>query len=135
MHGEDLLVNDGGNWQAVEAIREGLPQLDIVPSLALVVETVDAVDGRALMVATQDEEVLGILDLVREEQADGFQRLFASINVISEEEVVCFWWETAVLEQAEEVVVLAVYVTANLQTVLKPITLSELRLSCAHGMY
>ena len=44
MHGEDLLINDGGNGQAVEAVGEGLPQLDVVSSLALIVETVDAVD-------------------------------------------------------------------------------------------
>ena len=44
MHGEDLLVNDGGNGQAVEAVGEGLPQLDVVSSLALIVKTVDAVD-------------------------------------------------------------------------------------------
>ena len=25
VHGEDLLVNDGGNWEAIEAIRERLP--------------------------------------------------------------------------------------------------------------
>ena len=44
MHGEDLLVNDGGNGQAVEAVGEGLPQLDVVSSLALIVKAVDAVD-------------------------------------------------------------------------------------------
>lgn len=64
VHSKDLLINDGGDRQAVKAVRERLPQLDVVPTLALVVETVDAVDRGALMVATQDEEVLGILDLV-----------------------------------------------------------------------
>jgi hypothetical protein len=38
--------------------------LDVVPSLALVVKPVDAVNGSALVVAAQDEEVLGVLDLV-----------------------------------------------------------------------
>lgn len=64
MHCEDLLVDDCCNRQAVEAVRERLPQLDIVPSLTLVVEAVDAVDGGAFVVATQDEEVFGIFDLV-----------------------------------------------------------------------
>ena len=41
MHGEDLLVDDGGNWEAVEAVGKGLPELDVVSSLALVVEAVD----------------------------------------------------------------------------------------------
>lgn len=71
MHGENLLVNDGSNWQAVEAVRECLPQLDVVPPLALIVEPVDAVDRGAFMVTAKDEEVLGVFDLVRQEQADG----------------------------------------------------------------
>jgi len=36
MHRENLLVNDGGDWQAVEAIGKRLPQLDVVPPLAWV---------------------------------------------------------------------------------------------------
>lgn len=64
MHGEDLLIDNGRNWQTVEAVGERLPQLDVVPPLALVVEPVDPVDGRALVVTTEDEEVLGVLDLV-----------------------------------------------------------------------
>ena len=35
------------------------------------------------MVATKDEEVLGVLDLVGEEQADGLERLLAAIDVIT----------------------------------------------------
>ena len=73
VHGENLLVNDGSNGQAVEAVGEGLPQLDVVSSLALVIETIDTVDGGAFVVATEDEEVLGVPDLVGEEQADGLE--------------------------------------------------------------
>ncbi len=71
MHGEDLIVDDGCDGQAVEAVRKCLPQLDVVSALALVVEAVDAVDARALVVTSEYEEVLGVLDLVGEEQADG----------------------------------------------------------------
>jgi hypothetical protein len=115
VHGEDLLVNDGGDGQAVEAVGEGLPQLDVVATLALIVEAVDAVDGRALVVAAQDEEVLGILDLVGEQQADGLERLLAAIYVVAEEEVVGLGREAAVLEEAEEVIILPVDIAANLR--------------------
>lgn len=64
VHGEDLLVNDGCDGQAVEAIREGLPQLDVVPPFALVIKSVDSIDRGALVVAAQDEKVLRVLDLV-----------------------------------------------------------------------
>ncbi len=114
MHGEDLLVNDRCDWQAVEAVRKCLPQLDVVASLALVVKSVDAVDGGALVVAAENEEVLWILDLVREKQADGFERLLAAVDIVAEEEVVCLWWEAAIFKQAQKIVVLAVDVAADL---------------------
>jgi hypothetical protein len=98
VHGEDLLVNDGGNRQAVEAVGESLPQLDVVSSLALVVEAIDTVDGGALVVATQNEEVLGVLDLVCEEQADGLERLLTTVDVVTEEKVIGLWGETAVFK-------------------------------------
>ena len=108
VHGEDLLINDSRNWQAVEAIRKCLPQLDVVPPLALVVKTVDTVDRRALVVAAQDEEVLWVLDLVRKEEANGLEGLLPAVHVIAQEEVVRLGREAAVLEQSEQVVVLAV---------------------------
>lgn len=116
MHGEDLLVNDRRDREAVEAVRECLPQLDVVTSLALVVETIDAVDRRAFVVAAQDEEVLWVLDLVREQKADGLQRLLSSINVIAEEKVVGFRRETTVFEQAQKIIILSMDITADLET-------------------
>lgn len=115
MHGENLLVDDGGNRKAVEAVGEGLPELDVVPSLALIVETVYTVDGSALVVAAQDEKVFRVLDLVRQQQADGFEGLLAAVDVIAEEEVVGLRREAAILEQSQEIVVLAVDIAANLE--------------------
>ena len=86
MHAEDFLVDDGGYGEAVKAICEGFPKFDVVTSLALVVETIYAVDGRALVVSSQNKKVFGILNLVRQQQADGFQRLFPSIDVITAKE-------------------------------------------------
>ena len=116
MHGEDLLVDDSGDRQAVEAIGKRLPKLDVVAALALVVEAVDAVDGGALVVASQDKKVLGILDLVGQEEADGLERLLAAVNVVAEEEIVGLWREAAVLEETQQVIVLSVNVAANLGT-------------------
>lgn len=114
MHGEDLLVDDCCDRQAVEAVRKCLPELDVVSAFAFIVEAVDSVDGGTLVVSAKDEEVFGVLDLVREEQADGFQGLLASIHVITEEEVVRFGREAAILEQAEEIVVLTMNVATDL---------------------
>lgn len=115
MHGEDLLINDGGNGQAVEAVGKSLPKLDVVAPLALVVETVDTVDGRALVVAAQNEEVLGVFDLVCQQKADGLERLLATVDVVTEEEVVRLRREATVFEETEKIVVLAVDITADLK--------------------
>lgn len=114
MHGEDFFVNDGGDRQAVEAICESLPELDVVPSLALIVEPVYAVDRGAFVVTAQDEKVFGVLDLVGQQEADGLERLLATINVIAEEEVVGLGGEAAVLEQSQKIVILTVDISANL---------------------
>lgn len=114
MHGKDLLINNGRNWQAVEAVGKCLPQFDVVASLAFVVEPIDAVDGGTFVVTAKDEEVLRVLDLVCEKQADGLERLLTPIYVVAEEEVVGLGWEASILEEAKEVVVLSVNVTADL---------------------
>lgn len=88
VHAKNLLVNNGRDRQAVEAVGERLPQLDVVSPLALVVEAVDAVDRGALVISSQDEEVLGVLDLVSKQEADRLERLLAAVDVVAEEEVV-----------------------------------------------
>ena len=65
-------------------------------------------DVRALVVPPQHEEVLRVLDFVCEKKTYGFPGLFTAIDVVSQEQVVGFWREAAVLEQSEQVVVLAV---------------------------
>lgn len=141
MAAEDLLINDGRNREAVEAVSESLPQLYVEPaftwgggkhshtrlepvcwfplrlcgftSLTLVVETVDAVDRGALVVAPEQEEVLWIFDLVGQQETDGFQRLFPPVHVVSQEQVVGFWREAAVLKQPQQVCVLAMDVACK----------------------
>jgi hypothetical protein len=46
MNAEDLARNDSSDRQAVERVDERLPDLDVAPPLALVVEAVDCENGR-----------------------------------------------------------------------------------------
>jgi hypothetical protein len=114
VHAKDLFVHNGGHGQAVEAISKSLPQLDVVTTLALVIETIDAVRAGTLVVAAQDEEVLGVLDLVSKQEADHLERLFASVNVVTQEQVVGLGREPTVLEQTQQIVVLSVDVSTDL---------------------
>lgn len=89
----------------------------VVPSakdentLTLVIEAVYPVDGGALVVPPQQEEVLGVFNLVGQEQADGLQRLLPSVHIVSQKQVVTFRGVSAVLKQPEQVVVLTVDIT------------------------
>ena len=115
MHGEDFLVNDGGNGQAVKAVGKSFPKSDVISPFAyifkelgdmegeegvervgvgregsrvgqgrtFVVEAIYTVDARAFVVASKDEEVFWVFDLVGEEQTDGLERLLASVDVVS----------------------------------------------------
>lgn len=119
MHGEDLLVDNSGDRKAVEAVSECLPELDVVSALALVVETIDTVDGGTLVVSSENEEVLRVLDLVCEQQADSLKRLLASVDVVTEEQVVGIGGEATIFKETEQIVVLSVDIAANLDGSLK----------------
>lgn len=63
------------------------------------------------MVAPEQEKVLWVFDLVGQQKADGFQGLFPSVHVVSQEKVIGLRRETAILKQPQEICVLAVDVT------------------------
>lgn len=67
------------------------------------------------MVSTQNKEVLGVLDLVGKEKANGLERLLATVDVVTEEKIVSLRGETAVFKETQKVVVLAVDITADLR--------------------
>lgn len=88
MDAEDLVVDDGGDREAIEALDEFLPKFKRVASLALIVEAIDTIDRTTLMVTSQQEEILGVLDLVRQQQADHLEILLSSINIVAKEQIV-----------------------------------------------
>lgn len=99
VHTEYLIVDEGSHGKAVEAVGEYLPQPDVVPALALVVEPVDPVHGFALVVAPEKEEVAWVLDLVCEQEAYRLEAVLSPVDVVSEEQVVGARREAAIFEQ------------------------------------
>lgn len=63
------------------------------------------------MVSSQQEEVFWVFDLVRQQQADGFKGLLASVYIIPQKEIVALWWEAPIFKQPEQVVVLPMNIT------------------------
>ena len=68
MHAEDLLVNNSSNWQAVEHVTEYLPESYRVSPFTFIVKPVNTVDLGAFVIASQQEEILRVLDFVAEQQ-------------------------------------------------------------------
>lgn len=66
MHAEDFFVNKCTNWQTVEDIRKDFPEFNRVAAFALIIKAINTINLRALVVASQQEEILGVLDLVTE---------------------------------------------------------------------
>jgi len=79
--------------------------------LTFIVKSVDAVDAGTLVVSTQHEEVLGIFDLVCQQQAYRLQRLFPAVDVVAQKQVVTFRWKAAVFKQSQQVIILTMDVT------------------------
>ena len=103
MHAEDLVVNECSNWHAVEDILEFLPNANAVSSLALVIESIHSVDLAALVIASQQEEVLLVLYLVGQQENNGLKGLLATVNIISQKQVVGLRRESTIFKQPQQV--------------------------------
>lgn len=64
MHAQNFVINKGCNWHAVKNILEFFPKSDAISVFALVVEPINTIDLAALVVTSQEEEVLLKLNLV-----------------------------------------------------------------------
>ena len=113
MHAYDLLANDAADRHRVEHISEGFEKLDVVAALHIVEEAVHFVNASALVVATQQEEVLGIHNLVAILQNDRFNAVLAAVDVVAKEQVVRVRGEATLLVDAQQVIVLAMRVAAH----------------------
>ena len=98
MDAENLVVDNCGNWEAIEALNKLLPELQGISSFTLIIKPVDSVDGATFVIASQEEEVLWVLDFVCEHEADDFEILLAAIDVITQKQIIAFWWKVADLE-------------------------------------
>jgi len=93
VHRKDPVPDNGGDGHAVEAVRESPPEPDVVTAPAFIIEAIDAVDTGALVIATEQKEVLGELDLVCEQETNRLERLPAAVDVVAQKEVILVRWE------------------------------------------
>lgn len=87
-----------------------LPKLRRV--VTFLVEAVDAGDWSWLVVASEYEHAILVLDFESIEQAYGLNTLPSPIDIIAQEQVVGFWGKSSVLEHPQQIGVLAMYISA-----------------------
>ena len=73
MNTEDLASNNRSDGQAVERIYKALPNLNVAPSLTFIIEAIHASDVSALVVASKQEKVLRVFELIAHQQKNGLQ--------------------------------------------------------------
>jgi len=115
MHAQDSVINDRRDGQHVEAKPKLFPDSHIISPLTLIVEPIHPVDALALVVASQQEKVVWELDLVGQQQADRLNRLLSPVDVVSNEnKLLVARWIASDFEQPEQVKVLTVDISENL---------------------
>jgi hypothetical protein len=107
------MVGSSGKATTTMMMIDGTSEEAEKSGRTFVIKAIYPVDTGAFVIAPQDEEVFGIFDLVGKEETDSLKRLFSSVYVISEEKVVGFWWEPAILKEPQKVVILAVNVACT----------------------
>lgn len=50
------------------------------------------------MIPAEEEEIFGVFDFVGQEEADGFQTLFSTIDVVTKKQIVGIRWETTIFK-------------------------------------
>lgn len=83
MHTQYPIINKSTKWQNIEDFLELSPQFNIISSFALVIKTVHPVNLMAFVVSSEYEKVVRVLDFISYHQANSFDTLFASINVVT----------------------------------------------------
>jgi hypothetical protein len=92
---------------------EFLPNSDRVAAFALIVKAVNSVDLCAFVVSSEQEEVFLVLDFVGEKENNNFETGFATVDIISQEEVVGFWGESSIFKQTKKIGELSMNISAN----------------------
>lgn len=114
MDAENFALDNGSDAEIVEDFGAVLPWVGVaVLSDGLVVEAVDGGDLTSLVIASQQGNVGWVLHLETEQQLECLDRVESTIDEITHENVAGVRDLTALVEELEQIVELAVNVSAN----------------------
>ena len=111
---EYLSRDQGSQRQVVECVVEVFPGSGTAVLLDdLIVETVDGCDLPGLVVSPEQDDVLGILHLIAEQQLDGLYRVVAPVDKIPYKNILVGWQFAPHLEELKHVKKLSMDVPAD----------------------
>ena len=88
MDAEDLALNDGANTKVIEDLRAVLPGVDVaILAHGLFIESVDAGNTAGLVITTEKGDAVGELQLEAEEELESLDRVVATIDEVTHEDV------------------------------------------------
>ena len=83
MHAENSSTNQSTERHPVEGVLKSVPEAHaLVATVAFFEESIDTVDSRTFMITTEHKEVFRILDFVAEHQADCFNVLTPTVDIV-----------------------------------------------------
>ena len=111
---EDLSLDDGTDSEVVEHLSAVLPGVGVsILSNGLVIESVDSGDLPSFVVASEQGDVRGVLELQAEKELEGLNRVESSVHEVSHEDVASVRDFTALIEEFEEIMELTMDVSAD----------------------
>ena len=111
---EDLALNDSTDTKVIEDLGAVLPGVDVaIFTHGLFVEAVDAGDTASLVVTTEERDAIRVLELEAEKQLERFDRVVATIDEVTHEDVAGVGNLATLLKQLKKIVELAVDITAD----------------------
>lgn len=114
MNTQDLAFNESGDTQVVEHLCAVLPRVGVsILSDDFIIESIDRGHLSAFMVSSKKSNSSWVSYFVRHEKFESFDRIVASVDEISHEDVRGLRDVSSLVEQLEKVVELSMDVSAN----------------------
>jgi hypothetical protein len=114
MDAENFSLHNGADAEIIENLGAVLPRVGIsVLSNGLIVEAVHGGDLSGLVVSSEQGDVRWVLELQAQEELEGLHGVETSVDKVAHENVSRIWNLTALIEKFQEVVELAVDISAN----------------------
>ena len=120
MHAQYLIFYKSGYWHHIKQFYKASPKSYIVSSTTFIVESVYFWYILALVISTEKEDILGILDLECQEKTHCLYTLLAAIHVITEKKVIGIRYIASILYKTEQIIVLTVDVCSDGQRTMQP---------------